>query len=98
MSGVENHDFGSVGKCIYCGAESELTTEHIIPFGLGGKSILHGASCKKCAAITSKFERDVLKGTYNDFRISWDFPSRKKKERPKTLILNVEPNEGEKRN
>lgn len=95
MVRVENEKFGSVGKCIYCGSTSKLSKEHIIPFGLDGKSILYKASCGDCAAITSNFERDVLKGTYDDFRISMDFPSRRKDQRPEFLPISIETNDGE---
>jgi hypothetical protein len=51
----------TVGKCIYCfTTDAHLDTEHIVPRGLGGRWELAAASCRRCAAITSKFERHFL--------------------------------------
>lgn len=95
MPALSNHNFGIIGRCIYCGSTQDLTTEHIIPYGLGGKSILQKASCKKCAAITSQFEKEVLRETFFDFRNSMNFPTRNKKNRPEKILLKIETNDGE---
>lgn len=51
------------GECIYCRAKDvDLTDEHILPYFIGGTHIIKDASCKRCAKITSKFERDIAKG------------------------------------
>jgi hypothetical protein len=74
-----------VGRCIYCGAsDCELTDEHIIPFGLGGADILPKSSCKPCARITGKFEGVVQRTIFGDLRIFFNFPTRRKKDRPRT--------------
>jgi hypothetical protein len=70
-----------VGRCIYCGTTDNLTREHIIPFGIGGNLVLPKSSCKRCAAITGKFEQSCLKGILHDFRNRFGFPTRRKKER-----------------
>ena len=69
--------YGPVGQCIYCRSVfrgKELSREHIIPEGLGGRRILPKASCRKCATITSKFERlclqEMLNGPRRMLRIS----------------------------
>jgi hypothetical protein len=87
------YDHKSVGVCIYCGAsECELTDEHIIPFGLGGADILPKASCKDCARITGKFEGVVQRTIFGDLRIFFNFPTRRKKDRPKTKkITSISP-------
>jgi hypothetical protein len=77
------------GVCIYCGASDGLSDEHIIPFGLGGNFILPKASCSKCAAITSLFERRVLRGFMLSARTVAALPTRRKKERPTSLSMKV---------
>lgn len=79
------------GVCIYCNKAasdpSDLTDEHIIPLSLGGKHVILEASCSDCAEITKKFEQDVARELWGDARISYDAPSRRKKERPNHITL-----------
>jgi HNH endonuclease len=78
----------SRGACIYCAAHGvDLTDEHVVPFSLGGAHILEDASCRRCAAITTKFERDVAKDMWGDARISYKVPSRRKKKRKIHIVL-----------
>lgn len=84
----------SVGSCIYCGSTKQLTDEHIVPFALGGRLILPDSSCFECAKITSLFEQKVLRGFMLNARTTGKFPTRRQKERPKTLPLAIEK-EGE---
>jgi len=86
--------FPSVGECIYCGATDELSDEHIIPLALGGNLVLPDASCKKCAAITSRIERDILRGFMYEARVVGNFPSRRKKDRPSTVRTKLISHEG----
>lgn len=65
-----------IGKCIYCGCEEELSTEHIIPYGLGGEEVLLNASCSDCAQATSEFEYEVLHKQVMQLRAQYDVPSR----------------------
>jgi 5-methylcytosine-specific restriction endonuclease McrA len=51
-----NDKYSNVNRCIYCGTLENLTDEHIIPYGLGGRSILPKASCSECSNITTNFE------------------------------------------
>ncbi len=79
----------SKGACIYCGdTKSELTDEHVLPYSIGGVHILNDASCKLCAKITTRFERDVLKGLWDDARNSYNAPSRRKYKREKFIFLS----------
>jgi hypothetical protein len=90
MKKIPEKTLGTVGRCIYCHTDRlPLKAEHIIPFGLNGPWKLLDASCGKCEAITSRFERDVLKTTFDTVRIALDFPSRRKKNRPKQLPLTI---------
>jgi HNH endonuclease len=82
--------YPSVGRCIYCGAvNSDLRREHIIPFGLGGNLVLPRASCRACEALTGKIEQACLRGILGHFRIRHGFPTRRKKERPSTLPVQL---------
>lgn len=84
--------YGPVGRCIYCGSDGNgaaLSDEHIIPLSLGGGDILREASCSKCATITSRLERYCGRELFWELRLCEGFPSRRMKERPKTLPLAI---------
>jgi len=86
-------EIGRVGKCIYCGkTDVPLQTEHIVPYGLNGPWELLDSSCQKCAAITSSFERDVLRNSLIVPRVALNFPTRRKHKRPKLFPLCVTSN------
>ncbi len=68
-----------MGYCIYCDSKSELTDEHIIPHGLGGKLILKDSSCKTCAIETSRLEDALLRGHWASARKHLNMPSRHKR-------------------
>src|SRR5579859_1475501 len=80
------------GACIYCDAKGvKLTDEHAVPLSLEGQHILEGASCLRCADITKKFEQDVAREMWGDFRNSYNVRSRRKSKR-KTHIILTDPN------
>lgn len=82
-----------IGSCIYCGSTTELSDEHIIPLGLGGRFVLPQASCKVCSKRTSNLERTCLRTMYGPLRLLYDLPSRRKHKRPETLQLKVKRTE-----
>lgn len=85
----------SIGECIYCGAAGpNLQVEHVIPYGLNGTWELREASCVTCAAITSRFERDVLRNALFAPRAALGFRSYRKKKRPKSLPLTIDRGSG----
>jgi len=87
----------SKGKCIYCNARDvDLTDEHILPYFIGGNHVIVDASCKACARITTRFEREVARGLWGDARISYNAPSRRKKKRKKHILLEDRYNPGNK--
>ncbi len=100
MQGTINHGpkkIESKQQCIYCGKRDvELTDEHIVPYFISGDKghILLKSSCKECAKITSKFERDVAKGLWDDARSAYNAPSRRMKKRPKYVYLDDQINLG----
>lgn len=82
-----------VGRCIYCGASAKLSDEHVIPRGLGGDLVLARASCPRCAEITSRFERDILRNPQVlALRSAFELPTYHPKNRPDTFRLAVTRN------
>jgi len=79
----------SAGLCIYCGRTEALTDEHVVPFGLGGNLVLPDASCSECNKLTSAFERRVLRGFMEDARVAGGFPTRRPKERPVSIPIQI---------
>jgi HNH endonuclease len=89
---LPNHSYKNYNpahECIYCGSKNNLSKEHIIPFGLGGRWILPKASCTKCAALTSNFELACLREMFDAARVHYNFPTRRKKRRRNDLPLLV---------
>lgn len=75
----------TIGRCIYCfAAAPPLQTEHIVPFGLGGRWELAEASCPRCAAITGRFEQHLLREILNGPRAALNLRTRRPKGRPRT--------------
>lgn len=83
-----------VGYCIYCGSTRQLSDEHIIPLGLGGRLVLPQSTCSSCSAKTSKSERTCLRTMYGPLRLLYGLPSRRKNSRPETLQLKIKRTEG----
>jgi hypothetical protein len=77
-----------IGECIYCGATGcMLGKEHAIPYGLNGPWTLLRASCKPCADITHRFERDTLRSLLSPVRAILAMQSRRRPLRPSTFPL-----------
>lgn len=86
--------FETKGRCIYCGIVSDnLSDEHIVPKALGGQHVIRKASCKKCADITSKFERKIARDLWGDARIAFNAPSYRKNNRPTHFKVSGETKE-----
>jgi hypothetical protein len=80
-----------IGECIYCGAtDKPLDREHAIPYGLNGPWTLLRATCRDCADITHRFERDVLRSMLSAVRAVFAMQTRRKHERPAHLPLVFE--------
>jgi hypothetical protein len=78
-----------VNCCIYCGGVLNLSNEHIIPLGLGGRWVLPKASCEECASETKSFEQTCQRAMFGLLRMYYDLPTRRPKERPKKVALKV---------
>ncbi len=81
--------YASATRCIYCGSTNNLTEEHIVPLGLGGRWTLPNGSCQACAKITSAFEGTCLRTMLGPLRMYYGMPSRRRGKRPKKLPLKV---------
>jgi hypothetical protein len=88
---MANFEVIRIGKCIYCGTSTDiLTAEHAIPYGLNGDLILHDASCKNCAKITSQFEMSCLRGLLGPTRAKLNLKTR----RPKNVMTAFKVDHG----
>jgi hypothetical protein len=95
--------YSPFGRCIYCGEteRDKLTDEHIVPFALlskGGDWFLPKSSCQACAAITTKFEDQVLKGMFGPLREQLGLKTRnrgaKAKKRTGRMLLRKNSRDG----
>jgi hypothetical protein len=87
-----HRSFPSFGQCIYCGepqAKTKLTDEHIVPFSLGGTSVLLKASCTSCAKITSQLELHLARNIFGHHRIHANVATRNRKNRPSVLPATI---------
>ena len=79
-----------INQCIYCDTiDVKYTDEHVIPAGLDGTWTIPKASCEECQKITSKFERQVLRGFLHEPRIAMESFTRRPQDRPNTLPLTI---------
>jgi hypothetical protein len=79
-----------IGQCIYCRTtEPPLSNEHTVPLGFNGDCVLLKASCKACAAITSNFEKIVLRDTLFAARAAVGARTRRPKDRDQTRTMHV---------
>ncbi len=87
---LDNLGYPPIGKCIYCGKTDDLRKEHILPFGLGGSTVLQGSTCGGCAKVTGQVEQKVLRGPMWGLRIYRGLKSRTKHEHaPKCYPLKI---------
>src|SRR3981081_1539411 len=81
-----------VGRCIYCGKAGGiqgLSKKYTVPFGLGCAHTLPKPSAASLREMTGAFEQICLRVNFLSFRVHSNFPTRRPKERPKKLPLNV---------
>ncbi len=82
-SHMEIHSFGAAQICLYCLAtDVRLSTEHIVPEGIGGMYKLPAASCGPCAARTSALEGRVISRIYGDARAHFGTRRKRNKKFP----------------
>jgi hypothetical protein len=85
---------GSV--CIYCGwdgGEDGLHDEHIVPYSLGGNTVLLNASCTDCEATTSYLDGYLANAIFGHLRVHLNLQSRRG--HPDTLPAIIALKDGE---
>jgi hypothetical protein len=91
-SATKRVKYPPVGQCIYCYETSDLTMEHIIPKGLGGRYELYAASCRKCSDRTHAFEGRCLGRMYKNQRAHLNIRSEERGVPPIVTIQVRGPN------
>jgi len=89
---VEHKKYPPIGVCIYCGGDggaAGLSSEHIVPFSVGGNAEILKASCSTCATITSRLERHLARNIFWETRIHTNTQTRRPSERPNVLPARV---------
>lgn len=86
--------YAPVGQCIYCGivdvpeGMKRFHDEHIVPLALNGALVLPEASCRQCERIINReIENRLLTEEYGRFRMKHGLPTRRPKNRKKTVKL-----------
>lgn len=82
----------SPGKCIYCYESlppEKLTDEHVIPYALAADTLIFEKSCcKVCQTEITRYEQTVLRQQLGAFRAQVDAPTRKLKDRVKSVDVD----------
>jgi hypothetical protein len=76
---VEGKKVEGFGVCIYCGCdgkEHKLSSEHTMPYSLGGSTEILEASCDMCGAVTSYVDGYLARAVFNHFRVHQGLPTR----------------------
>jgi len=83
--------YAPLNRCVYCTSQetTDLTNEHIIPFGFGGELILPKASCKFHQKETSRVEEFILREYLCALRSHLSLPSRRPNTRPDEYKLTL---------
>jgi hypothetical protein len=90
---IQGKIFAPVGRCIYCGAhenDAKLTSEHVIPYSLGGDAELPKASCLQCNGVTSALDGYLGKNSFYEYRVHAGVQTRRPEERPDALPATIE--------
>ena len=82
-------EYDPLNECMYCASIDGLSKEHIVPYGLGGPAPVPKSSCEACRVITSKFEREVLRGPLWGLRAYLRLSSRRQKTMPTHLPFTI---------
>jgi len=92
---IQGKIYPSFGRCIYCGSDGGrdgLRDEHIIPFSLGGNTVIKKASCRKCEAKTSYIDGYLANAIYGRYRVQAKVQTRRPKARPTAFetMVNID--------
>jgi hypothetical protein len=80
--------FAPLGRCVYCGSTDQLSTEHIIPRGLGGNVLFPRACCEGCRKLTQAFETVCMRKNFLYFRVHTGLHQHPK-ERPSHFPIRI---------
>jgi hypothetical protein len=84
------------GVCIYCGwdgGDEGLHDEHIVPYSLGGRTLLLNASCTDCGAVTSYLDGYLANAIFGHLRVQLHLQSRSG--HPDSLPATIELADGQ---
>ena len=85
---IQDQKYPGYGRCIYCGSDGGvegLREEHIIPYSLGGNTVIEAASCRDCERRISPVDHHLGKTVFEEYRIHADVQTRHPKDRPTSL-------------
>ena len=86
--------YGPINRCIYCRKHASqgenFSSEHIIPYGLGGNVEAEGGVCPKCKLAWEMTDRLNLKTHFADIRFQLNVQSRSKKDKRKRHTIPVD--------
>jgi hypothetical protein len=94
---LEGKKVRGFGVCIYCGCDGEhhkLSSEHTMPYSLGGSTEILEASCDACSAETSYIDGYLANSVFNHFRVHLGLKSRSG--HPEVLPVTIGLPEGQK--
>jgi len=90
---IQGRRYPGYGRCIYCGSDGGadgLRDEHVVPFSLGGNTLIEKASCRSCERAINPVDTHLARSVYGQFRIHANVQTRNPKDRPPTLPANFD--------
>ena len=79
-------EYAPVGFCIYCGSTENLTDEHTLASGLGGRHVLPDSSCETCRNTISAPEQYVQRTLVHNARAYYGIKSHRRRPRLPTTV------------
>jgi hypothetical protein len=95
---IQGTKYPGYGRCIYCGESGGaegLRDEHVIPFSLGGRTVIEKASCRDCERRINPVDTHLARAVFGQFRVHANVPTRNPKDRPSTLPADISVGERE---
>jgi hypothetical protein len=93
---IQGKTYPGFGRCIYCGSDGGaegLRDEHIVPFSLGGNTIIEKASCRECEHLINPVDIHLGRGIFGQYRIHAGVQTRHPKDRPTSLPATYSVND-----
>ena len=86
--------YDPVGFCIYCGFTENLTDEHTLASGMGGRHVLPKSSCIPCRDIIAPVERYCMRTLMHNARRFFGIRSHRKRP-PEPSTIQIRKKSGE---